>query len=635
MIRRRRGPALLLALCLTAAGTAACGSDDGPQHTLQVFLDGWSTGQLEGVAFVSPTGAPVPATEVAEQIEALSGELRELTPRLSIAEVSGDSDIATGQVAVQWPLSAAEDAPTWDYRTTVRLSEGDEGWRVIWEPAVVHPELGGGGELAVRREAATRADILDNAGQPLVTARHVVDIGIWRAQATDLDGDLATLDDALRSIDVEIDMAGLRERVDAADPDHFVPVVTLRWEDYEPIRDRVRTLGALVFDDWHRHLAPTRTFGRAVLGTVDEVTAEVMENNPGTYAVGDQVGYGGLSERYDTRLRGVTGQTVVLQRTAPDGEVEQIELFAIEPEAGADLHTTLDVTVQEAAEQALHSDDRRAALVAVRVSDGEVLAVANTHGAGANPVNLAFTGAVPPGSTFKMVSAYGLLAAGEVELDTVVDCPGEFTVGGRSFRNADNMSLGEVPFLTNVAESCNTAFAALAPRLGGGALAAAGADLGLGGDWDVGLETFTGEVSDGGDPAELAAATFGQGTTRVSPVAMAAATAAVARGAWLAPVLVVDDGPPAEPEPLDAGVVADLHTALREVVTDGTATALRDVPGGEVYGKTGTAEVDEVTHGWFVGWQDDIAFAVFVEDGGSGSGSAVPLVDRFLRAIAR
>jgi cell division protein FtsI/penicillin-binding protein 2 len=76
---------------------------------------------------------------------------------------------------------------------------------------------------------------------------------------------------------------------------------------------------------------------------------------------------------------------------------------------------------------------------------------------------------------------------------------------------------------------------------------------------------------------------------------------------------------------------------MREVVTRGTATALRDVPGKPVYGKTGTAEFDTgstVTHAWFVGWQDDVAFAVFVEKGGSGSETAVPLAERFLRNLS-
>jgi cell division protein FtsI/penicillin-binding protein 2 len=633
-VARLRAVAVTAAAALTATLAAGCSSDDGPEVTLRAFLDGWSTGELAGVPFVSPAGSPIPSAEVAEAIANLSGELRELPPALEIGEVSATEDAARAEILVDWPLAAGADSPAWSYTSTVRLSESEDGWQVIWEPAVVHPELIAGDELVVRRAPATRGEIVDGSGDPLVTARDVVDIGIWEAQATDLDGDLAVLDDALRSIGVEIDLDDLRERIEAADPDQFVPVVTLRWEDYEPIRDRVRDLDATTFRERERHLAPGRTFARALLGIVDEVTAEILENNPGVYAPGDQAGQGGLSEQYDARLRGVPGQTVMIARTAPGGEVNHTELFAIDPVAGSDLGITLDPAVQGAAEEALHTDDRRASLVAIRVSDGAVLAVANTHGPEANPVNLAFTGAVPPGSTFKLVSAYGLLAAGEVELDTTVDCPGQFTVAGRSFRNADSFALGSVPFREAVARSCNTAFAALAPQLGGDGLATAGAALGLGGDWTLGLETFTGEVSTGGGEAERAAAAFGQGTTVVSPVAMAAATAAVARGEWLPPFLLVGDAPAGQPEPLDAGAVADLHAALREVVTAGTASALSDVPGADVYGKTGSAEAGDLTHGWFVGWQDDLAFAVFVEDGRSGSGSAVPLAERFLRALS-
>jgi cell division protein FtsI/penicillin-binding protein 2 len=631
---RARTVAAAATAALMLASTAACSSEDEVAEALRSFLDGWSTGTWDGVSFVSPTGSAIPAGEVAGQIAALSGELHELPPRFEVGDISINEDLATAQVSVSWPLSGAGEPPRWEYQSTVRMAEGDGGWQLIWEPAVINPELQDGDELAVRRTAAARGEILDGDGDPLMTARDVVDVGVWESQATDLDGDLAVLDVALRSVDVEIDVTELRDRVEQAEPDQFVPVVTLRREDYDKIRDLIRDLGATTFRERVRHLAPTRTFARALLGTVDEATAEVIEENPGVYEVGDQVGYGGLSERYDVELRGTPGHAVVLSRTSPGGEVTDTELYAVEPVPGADLQITAEAAVQEAAEQALQADDRRAALVAIRVSDGAVLAAANTQGAEANPVNLAFTGAVPPGSTFKVVTAYGLLAAGEVELDTVVDCPQEATVEGRSFHNDNNFVLGEVSFLTNIARSCNTAFVSLAPRLGADGLAAAGAALGIGGGWDLGVETFTGEVSTGGGEAERAAAAFGQGTTVVSPVAMAAATAAVARGAWVPPTLVLDgqDGSP-DPAPLDEQAISDLNTALREVVTSGTATALADVPGEPVSGKTGTAEAGEQTHGWFVGWQDDLAFAVFVEDGQSSGDSAVPLAERFLRGL--
>ena len=73
---------------------------------------------------------------------------------------------------------------------------------------------------------------------------------------------------------------------------------------------------------------------------------------------------------------------------------------------------------------------------------------------------------------------------------------------------------------------------------------------------------------------------------------------------------------------------------MREVVTDGTGSVLKDVPGGPVSGKTGTAEhgtkTPPETRAWFVGWQGDVAFAVLVEEGRSGGTVAAPLAKAFL-----
>ena len=199
--------------------------------------------------------------------------------------------------------------------------------------------------------------------------------------------------------------------------------------------------------------------------------------------------------------------------------------------------------------------------------------------------------------------------------------------------------MGKVQFHTDFAESCNTAFVGLAPALGADGLQSASAALGLGGDWDLGIDAFSGKVSSGNSPTELAAATFGQGTTVVSPLAMAAATAAVARGRFEQPKLVLDP-PPSNPAAagaaLDATALASLRAMMREVVTKGTGTGLRNVPGGPVSGKTGTAEFEtgsKDTHAGFVGYQGDIAFAVMVQKGGAGADAAVPIVDRFLTAM--
>lgn len=623
---RRLGTAIL-ALCLTTTAVASCSSaEEEARELLDAFLAGWPTGELDQVPFIDPLSEPVPSADVATAIDTLSGELGEQAPSFAVESFQVEEGLAVAEVAVDWPLPGGA---TWSYQTKVRLAEDDGEWRVIWAPEVVHPELVDGDQLLLRREPAPRGDILGGDGEPLVTARDVVEVGLWPAQVEDLDAEVATLEAALRTIDSAIDLADLPDRVAEADPDAFVSVITLRRGDYDRIRDQIHPLPGTTFREYQLHLAPTSTFARALLGTVGPVTAEIMEEHPGIYVAGDHVGLGGLAREYEEQLRGVPGQTITVAR-------DDLELGRIEPVPGTDLHTTLEERVQVAAEQALSENENPSALVAIRISDGAVLAVANTEGSRAHPVNLALTGAVAPGSTFKLVTAYGLLSTGEVRLDERVACPAKVTVDGFTIGNSFPDDRGEIPFQEAVAISCNTAFVTLAPRLGADGFTAAGAALGLGGDWELGTEAFTGSVPSGGSELDRAQMSYGQGETQVSPVAMAAATAAIARGAWLPPRLVVDpEAAPPEPVPLDESAAADVRTALRSVVTGGTASALADVPGGEVSGKTGSAEAGDLTHAWFVGWQGDLAFAIFVHDGDSGSGAAVPVAEEFLRALSR
>ena len=130
-----------------------------------------------------------------------------------------------------------------------------------------------------------------------------------------------------------------------------------------------------------------------------------------------------------------------------------------------------------------------------------------------------------------MVSALGLLDKRTVTADGAVDCPKTTTVEGREFRNSHDMALGKVPFRTVFAKSCNTAFAALAPKLGADGLAASGRRRSASACRGTSASRRTAARSPpAAPPPNSAAAAFGQGTTVVSPLAMAGATAAVARG---------------------------------------------------------------------------------------------------------
>jgi len=630
---RHLAAAVAAALTITAM-LAGCSKDPASQDTLRAFLAGWPTGQLDQVGFVDASGARIAATDVAAQIKALSGDLAQRPITLTAAGKPVEKgDDSTATVNVDW---AVVDGVNWKYQTTVRMHKAEKGWLVVWSASTVMPELKTGDTLVTNVLKAQRAGVLDGSGQEIVKPRPVVVVGVEPRKIKNLAQLQGQLSAAFKSISVDVDLGDLPQRVQAAKPDAFIEIVTLRREIYDRVRGQIRDLDGTVFREETRELAPTRNFARALLGTVGDVLKEQMDAHPGKYQAGDQVGQSGLQEQYDDQLRGTPGVSVLITgKAGTSEEVTEKEVFRAEPKAGVALKTTLDQRVQNAADTTLASQPLRTALVAVRVSDGAILAVAN--GPNGGDLDLALTAQVPPGSTFKMVTALGLLDASAVTPDTVVNCPQTYTVEGRTFSNSNNFVLGPVPFKVDFARSCNTAFASLAPKLGADGLNKAAASVGVGAKWQIGTEAFTGSVPANATPVDAAAAAFGQGTTLVSPVALAVAAGSVARGTWLPPSLVLAGTPSAaSPVPLNAASVTALRGLMREVVTSGTGTALADVPGSAVYAKTGTAEYDNDpthTHAWTIGWRGDIAFAVFVEKGGASTATAVPLAETFLRAL--
>src|SRR5215208_7545037 len=205
---------------------------------------------------------------------------------------------------------------------------------------------------------------------------------------------------------------------------------------------------------------------------------------------------------------------------------------------GEALETTIDPRAQEAAEAALAPLTKPAALVALQPSTGELLAVVNHPFDG---YNRALLGRYPPGSTFKVVTAGALLASGLRPSDPVA-CPKEAKVGGRTFGNFEDEVLGQIPFSSAFANSCNTAFVQqAAKRLDGDELVATAAQFGFGIDPSPGIPAVTSRVPAPADRADLAAEAFGQGRVTASPLQMATVAATVARGRWHHPTLVTGE----------------------------------------------------------------------------------------------
>jgi hypothetical protein len=308
-------------------------------------------------------------------------------------------------------------------------------------------------------------------------------------------------------------------------------------------------------------------------------------------------------------------------------------IMTVEPKPDVQ-RTTLSSSVQAAAARSLDGAED-SAIVVLRPATGEVLALADRL----KDNYSAFHDFFPPGSTFKIITAAALMKAG-LEPAAQVPCPATYSFPDRrAFTNDGGVDRGMVSFTDAFAYSCNTTFVEQAlTRLRREDLRETAAEWGFGRPMPTGAQGACGAIEDPVDADWFGSNAIGQGSVVVSPLCMATIAAAVQDGTLRSPRLLSDeqvrrlDGEPPPPVELDQGVVANLRAMMRAVVEHGTASGA-GLPDG-VAGKTGTAEVEgERSHGWFVGYRDDLAFCVFVRHGGSGRAAAVPIVTRFLNGL--
>lgn len=636
---RRTGTRVLaaaVAVVTASAVLAGCTSErPGPEAAAQALASALASGDFSAVTFDEADAASTAATRRAAAYEALQPHQPEVTVD-GVTVDPEDEDVAAATLAFSWDLGVTE---RWEYTTHARLVRGREGdpdtWLAAWTSTLLAPDLSDAEVLTVDRVAAERGDVLGAGGVTLIVDRPVYRIGIDKTL-----GDQAAQQEGARSLAqaLGMDPDAFAARVEAAGPKAFVEAIVVREND--PGYD-VAALSGIPTARAVRDsipLAPTRAFARQVLGVVGPATAELIDESDGAVAAGDLTGLSGLVRQYDARLRGTPG--LVVSATA-DGTDAHRELFSAEPVPGDPLHTTLDIGLQNEADALLAGVGPASAIVAMRPSTGDVLAVASGPGGGG--LSTATLGQFAPGSTFKVVSSLALLRSGATA-DTQVPCTPTITVDGREFSNFPgypSSALGTVPLRTAFANSCNTAFISQRDAASAQALVDAAGSLGWGATGDLGFAAFLGSVPSDSSGTDHAASMIGQGRVLASPLGMATVAASVAAGHTVVPRVVTDEdlgvAPTSTAAPLTEAEATTLHELMRGVVTDGGATFLLDVPGGEVAAKTGTAEFEAdgqvLKHVWMLAIQGDLAVAVFVAEGDYGSTTAGPILEAYLRAV--
>lgn len=619
---RRRAAAIAALLVPVVAVTAFLllrATDDSAEKS-RAAVDAFATAWSRGDDARAGAGTDRPAV-AAKALRANRAGLDGAKVRVVPGALKVKDGRATGRLRIAWEVPGIG---PFRYTAPVTVVEAEDRWVVRFSPRTIHPRLTTATRLGTEVSSPERAGILDRDGEPLVRERAVVRVGLQRDKVTDARESA----DAVAAV-LDVDAGALAKAVRGAGPKQFVEAQTLRKADYDDVAAELDGIPGLLSVDGTAPLAPTRAFGRAILGGVGAATAEQVERSGGKIAPGEQVGQWGLQKAFDDRLAGAPARRILV-RDVESGAPERT-LMELPGKGPRTLRTTLSARAQAAAEQALAEQKDEAALVVIQPSTGDILAVAN------RPVDSTFdralAGAYPPGSTFKVVSTAALLRDG-LSPGEVVECPKTIVVDGKTFKNFEGGEGGAATFADDFAHSCNTAFVSLAPRLPASALGEVGEDYGLGRTYDLPLGTARSHVPAGTDKVSRAAAMIGQDRITATPLAMAGVAGAVADGRWRQPRLVESDPSKAGPR-LPEDEVATLRELMRSVVLRGTGTALAGVP-GEVAGKSGTAEFGggdpPPTHAWFIAYRGDLALSVLVEKGRAGGTVAAPLAARFFDA---
>jgi cell division protein FtsI/penicillin-binding protein 2 len=588
------------------------GSEPSAEPAAQAFLLDWQLQHYTAAGALttaSPGAAAADLKDVFAQLDATQ-------LFLSMNSVTQHGD--TAEASFTASVDLAEQGRVWTYQGRFGLSQVGGTWKVQWAPNVVYPGLSQGERLAVVTQFPDRAAVLDSEGQPLQVQGPVYVLGVIPAALAD---PAAT---AARFAEVTgLDAGQVLGQITAAPPHQFLKLASLDPTTYSQLRAGLRDVPGLVVQPERARLFQAEAAG--LVGTVGSEIDQVLRNEGALYLPGTTVGLSGLELKYQRQLLGTPTTEVVTVTSAG----AQVGVLARWPGvAGTPVRTTIDSKVQGAALSALAGVSGSGTIVAVQASTGNVLAVAQHHAPGAGAAADALSARLTPGTAFTIVSAAALLETG-LKADSPISCDNSFTVGGQPFTS--DGSGATVPFSDDFAKGCGTAFAALSERLSVSQFDQVVKGFGIGADWSsLPVPAFSGSVPSAAGGADLALQTIGQGSVRMSPLAMAMVAAAVDSGDWHTPQFIENSADPSGTA-LDPSDISQLRSLMRAAVRSGAARAA-SVPGTPVYGQVGLVHTGSTWTSWFVGFRGDIALTV-IESGKTSQLSAAALAGGFWSAL--
>jgi len=471
----------------------------------------------------------------------------------------------------------------------------------------------------------------------------------------------------------------------------FEPKVILRdisTDVLSKIKNKIYLLPGVIVQSVPTRAYPYNSSAAQLFGYVREVNKEQLDQfTTKGYRMGDTIGQTGLEKQYEDILRGYSGY---LQVEVDAMGSRKKELGLIDDIPGKNIHLTIDIDLQQAAENALGV--RKGAVVAIDPSNGEILALASGPRFDANIfsgqlsakewdalmkdpekpfTNRAISSLYPPGSTSKLLWSLAGLQEGKITPNSRIHCPGYFTLGSRGNRYRCHKESGHGPLSLEMAItlSCNAYYYNLGHMLGIKNMTQYLKWFGFGQSYGLDIQGEEPGILPSEEwkrkrfgeqwyPGDSVPISIGQGYFVATPLQMAMLTAIISNdGHAYRPHLLKSKIDPEtnnsvsiEPELLWKVPIASQHfKVVREfggsVVSNERGTGKRSrVPGVAVGGKTGTAQVSKrgtqhlsknlMDHAWFIAYapidKPQIALAVVVENVGGGGEFAAPVAREVL-----
>ncbi|MFL8936315.1 penicillin-binding transpeptidase domain-containing protein [Rossellomorea oryzaecorticis] len=547
------------------------------------------------------------------------------------------------------------------YEETVTLKQqekdDEENWFVEWDPSFILPDMEEGDKVGIESLPAKRGEIYDRNENPLAINGEAFQIGIVPGEfnESDLKKLSSLLEMSPEAIQKELDQSWVK-------PEYFVPIKKI------PITERPLALDIIELPGLYSKRVDARQYpyGEAtahITGYLGKINAEKLEKlKDKGYTAQSLLGISGAEEVYEDKLRGQSGQRIYL--TKVNGE--ETPVAEQEVKDGENISLTLDAEMQKKLYDQMKDEVGTAA--AVDPKTGEALALVSVPSYDPNEFALGMAGdkydkiyndpdkplrnrfyqTYSPGSAMKAITASVGLKSGKLDPNKTFDIKGkrwqkdESWGGYQVVRVFANDSV--VDLESGLKYSDNIYFARVGLEMGAETFIKGLKDFGFGEEIPMSYPIQKSQISNDGKISkeiQLADSAFGQGEVLMSVVHLASAYGGIINdGTMMKPVILKGEEQGVWKKDLLTPEQSQLmRTDLRKVVSEGIAGKAQ-VPGKEIAGKTGTAEIKSEQgtkgkeNGWFVSYDQknpEFILAMMlegVEDRG-GSTHTVQVAQKF------